>query len=60
MHLEKEMVDLQAELSVQKEANVRSPSNIMKNLMEEQKKQLIKKDRHIKVLLLLLWIIFRW
>lgn len=49
MHLEKEMLDLQAELSAQKEANVRSPSNTMKNLVEEQKKQLTKKDRHIKV-----------
>lgn len=53
MHLEKEMLDLQAELSAQKEANVRSPSNTMKNLVEEQKKQLTKKDKHIKVVLLL-------
>lgn len=52
MHLEKEMLDVQAELSAQKEANVRSPSNTMKNLVEEQKKQLTKKDRHIKVVLL--------
>lgn len=49
LHLEKEMVNLQAELSAQKEANVCSPSNTMKNLVEEQKKQLTKKDRHIKV-----------
>lgn len=49
MHLEKEMLGLQAELSAQKEANVRSPSNTLKNLLEEQKKQLTKKDRHIKV-----------
>ncbi|XP_056907181.1 centrosomal protein of 290 kDa isoform X3 [Takifugu flavidus] len=48
MRLEKEMMDLQAELSAQKEANVRSPSNTMKNLVEDQKKQLTKKDRHIK------------
>lgn len=58
MHFEKEMLDLQAELSAQQEANVRSPSNIMKNLVEEQKKQLTKKDRHIKVVLLLPWISF--
>lgn len=54
MHLEKEMMDLQAELAAQKEANVRSPSNTVKNLVEEQKKQLAKKDRHIKVVLFLL------
>lgn len=60
LHLEKEMLDVQAELSAQKEANVRSPSNTMKSLVEEQKKQLTKKDRHIKVVLLLPWIIFRW
>lgn len=60
LHLEKEMVNLQAELSAQKEANVRSPSNTMKNLVEEQKKQLTKKDRHIKVVVLLPWIIFIW
>lgn len=61
MRLEKEMMDLQAELSAQKEANVRSPSNTMKNLVEDQKKQLAKKDRHIKVVLLLLsWNIFIW
>lgn len=56
---EKEMMDLQAELSAQKEANIRSPSNTMKNLLEDQKKQLTKKDRHIKVVLFLLsWTIF--
>lgn len=60
MHLEKEMLDLQTELSVQKEANVRSPSNTMKNMVEEQKKQLTKKDRHIKVVLFLLCIISMW
>lgn len=60
LHLEKEMVNLQAELSAQKEANIRSPSNTMKNLVEEQKKQLTKKDRHIKVVVLLPWIIFIW
>lgn len=61
MRLEKEMMDLQAELSAQKEANVRSPSNTMKNLVEDQKKQLTKKDRHIKVVLFLSsWTIFVW
>lgn len=60
MHLEKEMLNLQAELYAQKEANVRSPSNTMKNLVEEQKKQLTKKDRHIKVVLFLLWSMFIW
>lgn len=54
IRLEKEMMDLQAELSAQKEANVRSPSNTMKNLVEDQKRQLTKKDRHIKVVLFLL------
>lgn len=54
MHLEKKMIDLQAELAAQKEANVRSPSNAMKNLVEEQKKQLTKKDRHIKVVIFFL------
>lgn len=49
MRMEKEMADLRAELSAQKEANVRSPSNTMKNLVEDQKRQLTKKDRHIKV-----------
>lgn len=59
IRLEKEMMDLQAELSAQKEANVRSPSNTMKNLLEDQKKQLTKKDRHIKVVLFLLsWTTF--
>lgn len=59
IHSEKEMMDLQAELSAQKEANIRSPSNTMKNLLEDQKKQLTKKDRHIKVVLFLLsWTIF--
>lgn len=60
MHLEKEMLNLQAELYAQKEANVRSPSNTMKNLVEEQKKQLTKKDRHIKVVLFLPWSMFIW
>lgn len=54
VHMDRQILDLLAELAAQKEANVRSPSNTMKNLVEEQKKQLTKKDRHIKVALFLL------
>lgn len=47
--MEKEMNDLRAELEAQKEANVRSPSNTMKNLMEQQKAQLTQKEKQLKV-----------
>lgn len=47
--MEKEMNDLRAELEAQKEANVRSPSNSMKNLVEQQKAQLTQKDKQLKV-----------
>ncbi|XP_039882440.1 centrosomal protein of 290 kDa isoform X2 [Simochromis diagramma] len=48
--MEKEMNDLRAELEAQKEANVRSPSNTMKNLMEQQKAQLTQKEKQLKAL----------
>uniref|UniRef100_A0A669CK13 Centrosomal protein 290 n=1 Tax=Oreochromis niloticus TaxID=8128 RepID=A0A669CK13_ORENI len=48
--MEKEMNDLRAELEAQKEANVRSPSNSMKNLVEQQKAQLTQKDKQLKAL----------
>lgn len=47
--MEKKMNDLRAELEAQKEANVRSPSNTMKNLMEQQKAQLTQKEKQLKV-----------
>ncbi|XP_006782393.1 centrosomal protein of 290 kDa isoform X3 [Neolamprologus brichardi] len=48
--MEKKMNDLRAELEAQKEANVRSPSNTMKNLMEQQKAQLTQKEKQLKAL----------
>lgn len=40
---------LQTELAAQKEANVRSPSNTMKNLVERLKAQLAQKEKQLKV-----------
>ncbi|XP_034541944.1 centrosomal protein of 290 kDa isoform X2 [Notolabrus celidotus] len=48
--MEKEMNFLQTELAAQKEANVRSPSNTMKNLVERLKAQLTQKERQLKAL----------
>ena len=47
--MEKEMNYLQTELAAQKEANVRSPSNTMKNLVERLKAQLTQKEKKLKV-----------
>lgn len=51
--MEKEMSCLQLELAAQKEANVRSPSNTMKNLVERLKAQLAQKEKQLKVVPLL-------
>lgn len=51
--MEKEVSCLQMELAAQKEANIRSPSNTMKNLVERLKAQLAQKEKQLKVLLLL-------
>ncbi|XP_065812706.1 centrosomal protein of 290 kDa [Labrus bergylta] len=48
--MEKEMISLQTELAGQKEANVRSPSNTMKNLVERLKAQLAQKEKQLKAL----------
>ncbi|KAM4572985.1 centrosomal protein of 290 kDa isoform 2-T2 [Odontesthes bonariensis] len=48
--MEKEMNNLCTELEAQKEANVRSPSNTMKNLMERLKAQLAQKEKQLKAL----------
>lgn len=47
--IEKEMNNLRTELEAQKEANVRSPSNAMKNLVERLKTQLMQKEKQLKV-----------
>ena len=47
--MEKEMNNLCTELEAQKEANVRSPSNTMKNLMERLKAQLTQREKQLKV-----------
>lgn len=47
--LEKELQCLRTELEAQKEANVRSPSNTMKNLVERLKAQLALKEKQLKV-----------
>lgn len=47
--MEKEVNYLQAELDAQKEANVRSPSNTMRNLVERLKAQLAQKEKRLKV-----------
>uniref|UniRef100_A0A672Z2U3 Centrosomal protein 290 n=1 Tax=Sphaeramia orbicularis TaxID=375764 RepID=A0A672Z2U3_9TELE len=48
--MEKEMNYLRTELEAQKEANVRSPSNTMKNLVERLKSQLAQKEKQLKAL----------
>ncbi|XP_059192094.1 centrosomal protein of 290 kDa isoform X2 [Centropristis striata] len=48
--MEKEMNYLRTELAAQKEANVRSPSNTMKNLVERLKAQLSQKEKQLKAL----------
>ncbi|XP_041853732.1 centrosomal protein of 290 kDa isoform X2 [Melanotaenia boesemani] len=48
--MEKEMNYLRTELEAQKEANVRSPSNTMKNLVERLKAQLAQRDKQLKAL----------
>uniref|UniRef100_UPI003AAC13AF centrosomal protein of 290 kDa n=1 Tax=Centroberyx gerrardi TaxID=166262 RepID=UPI003AAC13AF len=48
--MEKEMQYLRTELEAQKEANVRSPSNTMKNLLERLKAQLAQKEKQLKAL----------
>ncbi|KAK2842693.1 hypothetical protein Q5P01_012893 [Channa striata] len=50
VQMEKEMKYLQTELEAQKEANVRSPSNTMKNLVERLKAQLGQKEKQLKAL----------
>lgn len=47
--MEKEMNHLSTELIAQKEANIRSPSNTMKNLMERLKAELAQKEKKLKV-----------
>ncbi|XP_051978997.1 centrosomal protein of 290 kDa [Xyrauchen texanus] len=48
--MEKELHYLHTELEAQKEANVRSPSNTMKNLVEHLKTQLTIKEKQLKAL----------
>ncbi|XP_013873072.1 centrosomal protein of 290 kDa [Austrofundulus limnaeus] len=48
--MEKEMSHLSTELIAQKEANIRSPSNTMKNLMERLKAELVQKEKKLKSL----------
>ncbi|XP_061629875.1 centrosomal protein of 290 kDa isoform X11 [Phyllopteryx taeniolatus] len=48
--LKKEMDSLQNELENQKEANILSPSNTMKNLVERLRLQLVHKEKQIKAL----------
>ncbi|KAG7329538.1 hypothetical protein KOW79_007712 [Hemibagrus wyckioides] len=48
--MEKELQCLSTELEAQKEANVRSPSNTMKNLVERLKAQLALKEKQLKAL----------
>lgn len=47
--IEKELQHLRTELQAQKEANVRSPSNTMKNLVERLKSQVALKEKQLKV-----------
>lgn len=49
--MEKDINCLQTELAAQKEANSRSPSNTMKNLVERLKAQLTQKEKQLKVVL---------
>ncbi|XP_061677672.1 centrosomal protein of 290 kDa isoform X2 [Syngnathoides biaculeatus] len=48
--LKKEMDSLQNELENQREANILSPSNTMKNLVERLRLQLVHKEKQIKAL----------
>ncbi|XP_044048406.1 centrosomal protein of 290 kDa isoform X10 [Siniperca chuatsi] len=48
--MEKEINYLQTELAALKEANIRSPSNTMKNLVERLKAQLTQKEKQLKSL----------
>ncbi|KAI1888582.1 hypothetical protein AGOR_G00186650 [Albula goreensis] len=48
--MEKEVQCLRTDLEAQKEANVRSPSNTMKNLVERLKAQVTQKDKQQKAL----------
>ncbi|KAJ8002717.1 hypothetical protein DPEC_G00161840 [Dallia pectoralis] len=48
--MEKELLYLRTELEAQTEANVRSPSNTMKNLVERLKAQLNQKEKQLKAL----------
>ncbi|CAL8260677.1 unnamed protein product [Merluccius merluccius] len=48
--MEKQLQSLHSELMAQKEANVRSPSNTMKNLVERLKAQLSQKEKQLKAL----------
>ncbi|KAK2838372.1 hypothetical protein Q7C36_013186 [Tachysurus vachellii] len=48
--MEKELQYLSTELEAQKEANIRSPSNTMKNLVERLKAQLALKEKQLKAL----------
>ncbi|TRZ00666.1 hypothetical protein DNTS_032011 [Danionella cerebrum] len=50
VQMEKELHFLRTELEAQKEANVRSPSNTMKNLVERLKNQLALKEKQLKSL----------
>lgn len=47
--MEKEMNHLSTELIAQKEANIRSPSTTMKNLIERLKAELNQKEKKLKV-----------
>lgn len=47
--MEREVQHLRTELEAQKEANVRSPTNTMKNLVERLKGQLALKEKQQKV-----------
>uniref|UniRef100_A0A8C7QSB3 Centrosomal protein 290 n=1 Tax=Oncorhynchus mykiss TaxID=8022 RepID=A0A8C7QSB3_ONCMY len=48
--MEKELHYLRTELEAQKQANIRSPSNTMKNLVERLKAQLNQKEKQLKAL----------
>uniref|UniRef100_A0AAV2KXG4 Centrosomal protein of 290kDa coiled-coil region domain-containing protein n=1 Tax=Knipowitschia caucasica TaxID=637954 RepID=A0AAV2KXG4_KNICA len=50
MQMELDLVQVRTELQVQKEANARSPSNSLKNLVERLKGQLSQKEKQLKSL----------
>lgn len=56
--MEREINYLRTELDAQKEANVRSPSNTMKNLVERLKAQLSQKEKQLKVVVCVLSLFF--